>query len=261
MKRSRIGWIFLLAALVSVPPAAAQEPAQGSQAKESAEATANEPRQVVIPVGTRLGLLLQNTVNTKTAAVGDPVYFESIFPVVVNNRVVIPVGSYVRGSVTQVKRPGRIKGRGELHLRFDELILPNGYTIQLSASLASAGARQGEEVDREEGRVKGDSSKGDDARTVATTGAAGAGVGAIAGGAKGVAIGGAAGAAAGLAATLLTRGRELELPRGTTVDVVLDRPLELDAAVARFDWTGQGSALSAPDERRRERPGFPRIPF
>ncbi|MFQ5723368.1 MAG: hypothetical protein ACE5G6_02660 [Terriglobia bacterium] len=192
---------------------------------------------------------------------GDPVYFETIFPVVVDNRILIPVGSFVRGSVTHVKRPGRIRGRGELHVRFDELILPNGYTVNLSASLASTGARQGEEVDRGEGRVRSDSSKGEDVATVATTGVTGAGIGAIAGGAKGTAIGAGAGAAAGLIATLFTRGRELELPRGTTVDIEINRPLELDPTLARFDWTGQGTSLPAPEGRQSERRIFPRIPF
>jgi len=29
-------------------------------------------------------------------------------------------------TVTQVKKPGRVKGRGELYVRFDTLTLPNG---------------------------------------------------------------------------------------------------------------------------------------
>lgn len=220
-----------------------------------------EPQAVVIPAGRHIPLVLQNSISTKTAAVGDSLYFETIYPVVVDDRILIPVGSYVRGSLTEVKRPGRIRGRGELHVRFDELILPNGYTVQLHASLATTGARQGEEVDREEGRVKGDSTKSQDIGTVATTGAAGAGIGAIAGGGKGTAIGGAAGAAAGLAAVLLTRGRELELPRGTTTEIVLSRELELDSALAKFDWTGQGSGLPAPAPPQRDRPLGSRIPF
>src|SRR3970282_504623 len=148
---------------------------------------------------------------------GDPLYFETTYPDVVNTRILIPVGSFVRGTLTEVKRPGRIKGRGELHVRFDELTLPNAYTVSLTASLATTGAREGEEVDREEGSVKSDSTKGEDIGTVATTGAAGAGIGGLAGGAKGAGIGAGVGAAAGLAAVLLTRGRELELPRGAPV--------------------------------------------
>src|SRR3972149_1032754 len=203
--------MFLLAGLL-----AAQEPElKPAPAAKSAETPL---AKVVVPGGTHLPLVLQNTISTKTAEPGDPLYFETTYPVVVNNRILIPVGSFVRGTLTEVKRPGRI--RGELHVRFDELTLPNGYTVNLTASLATTGAREGEEVDREEGSVKSDSTKGQDIGTVATTGGAGAGIGAIAarGGGKGTAIGAGVGAAVGLAAVLLTRGREMELTRGTTVD-------------------------------------------
>ena len=166
-------------------------------------------------------MVLQNSVNTKNARVGDQLYFQTIYPVVVNNRILIPVGSYVRGSVTFAKRPGRIKGRGELYVRFDELTLPNGYTVKLQASLSNAGTVNNEEVNREEGGIKSDSSKAEDIGTVATSGAAGVGIGAAIGrgSGKGMGIGALVGVGAGLAAVLLTRGRELILPRGTTVEI------------------------------------------
>lgn len=257
---------FAPAAAPFTPPGGIQdkqEPQPQEKPAEPAAAPAEEaaPERIVLPVGTRLALILSNTINTKNSAVGDQVYFETIFPVVLNNRVVIPVGSFVRGQVTHVKRPGRVKGRGELHLRFDEIILPNGYTTSLSASLASAGAREGEEVDRKEGTVKSDTTKGEDIGTVATTTSTGASIGAIAGrNARGTAIGAAAGAAAGLAAVLLTRGKELELARGTTLDIVLDRPRELDPTLASFDWTGQATPIPAPTPQQRQR-AFPRYPF
>ncbi|MBI2956880.1 MAG: hypothetical protein HYY26_06180 [Acidobacteria bacterium] len=260
---------FLLSVLLGLLLAAAtaaQEPAQPPPDKDepaAQEPAEEEPATVVIPVGTHIPLVLQNSVNTKTAEPGDFVYFETIYPVVVNNRILIPVGSFVRGTVTQVKRPGRIKGRGELHVRFDDLTLPNGYTTRLSASLASAGTVNDEEVDRTEGSVKSDTTKGEDVGTVAGTTAAGAGIGAIAGRGKGTAIGAGAGAAAGLAWILLTRGREVVLARGTTLDIVLDRPLELDAALARFDWTGQPTSLpgAPPASNQTRRPIGSRIPF
>ena len=222
-----------------------------------------ESATVTIPAGTHLPLVLHNSVNTKTAAPGDSLYFETIYPVVVENRILIPVGSFVRGSLTEVKRPGRVKGRGELHVRFDELTLPNGYTVKLTASLGTANAGQGEEVQREEGVVKGDSTKADDLGTVATTTGTGAGLGGLTSGSrKGVGIGAGIGAAAGLAAVLLTRGKELELPRGTTVEIVFSRSLELDATIAKFDWTGQPSSLPGPGSREQgRRAQYPRIPF
>lgn len=235
-----------------------EKPKPEEPAAEAAAAT------VVIPAGTHIPLVLQNSVNTKTAQVGDPLYFESVYPVVVNNRILIPVGSFVRGTLTQVKRPGRVKGRGELHVRFDELTLPNGYTVNLSASLAGAGAGQNEEVDRQEGGIKSDSTKSEDIGVVAGGGAVGAGIGAATtrGGGTGTGLGAGLGGAAGLAYVLLTRGKELELPRGTTVDIELSRPLELDAAMAQFDWTGQSSGVPGPAPRERNRrPIGRRIPF
>lgn len=252
--------------LLLATAAAAQEPDPGMESRSAALVAQEEeivPDTVTIPAGTHLPLVLQNSVNTKTAAAGDSLYFETIYPVVVENRILIPVGSFVRGTLTEVKRPGKVKGRGELHVRFDELTLPNGYTVKLAASLASAGAGQGEEVQREEGVVKGDSTKADDLGTIATTTGAGAGVGGLSTGTrKGAGIGAGIGAAAGLAAVLLTRGKELELPRGSTFEIVFSRPLELDAAIAKFDWTGQGSSLPGPATRdQRQRSQYPRIPF
>jgi type IV secretion system protein VirB10 len=46
----------------------------------------------------------------------------------------------------------------------------------------------------------------------------------------GAAIGGAAGAAGGLIYTLLTRGNEIVIPEGTSVEMVLQRSLVLEAA-------------------------------
>ncbi|MEO7143589.1 MAG: hypothetical protein ABI165_08820, partial [Bryobacteraceae bacterium] len=62
--------------------------------------------------GTKIPLSLINSVSTKHSAEGDRVYLETVFPVMSNGRIVIPTGSYVSGTVTQVKRPGRVKGRG-----------------------------------------------------------------------------------------------------------------------------------------------------
>src|SRR5215813_2761379 len=72
----------------------------------------------VVDPGTKIPLSLINTISTKHSAEGDRVYLETSFPVLVNGRIVIPVGSYVAGTVTQIKKPGRVKGRGELYVRF-----------------------------------------------------------------------------------------------------------------------------------------------
>ena len=130
----------------------------------------------------------------------------------------------MRGKITEVLRPGRVKGKGELTLNFQMLVLPSGLNIPIYTSLGGAGGagnRKGEAT------VQGESSKGDDAKTVGTTAVEGAAIGAIASrSAKGAAVGGAGGAAVGAAEVLLIRGKDLVLDPGTTIEIVLDRPIE-----------------------------------
>jgi len=178
---------------------------------------------VVVPAGTVIPVTLTSRISTKNARDGDGIYGKTVFPITVNNKIVIPEGSFVRGKVTEIRRPGRVKGKGELTLNFQTLVLPGGITVPIYTSLGGvggAGERKGEAT------VQGDSSKGEDAKTVGTTAAQGALIGVIADRGRGAAVGGGVGAAAGTAAVLLTRGKDLVLEPGTTIEIVLDRPVE-----------------------------------
>jgi type IV secretion system protein VirB10 len=174
-----------------------------------------------------VAVVLENGISTRNAKAGDSVYLRTNFPITQNNRVVIPIGSYVRGELLESKRPGRVKGRGEFRMKLTTLIFPTGYTVSLIGAPRTADSG-GKETTDSEGRVNGPDGKGKDAETVATTTAAGAGIGAIAGSAKGLGIGAGAGSLAGLAAVLLTRGPEAQLPRGSTLDIELERDLTLE---------------------------------
>ncbi|MGB8522650.1 MAG: hypothetical protein WCD43_06770 [Candidatus Acidiferrales bacterium] len=212
--------------------------------------------RIAVPGGTHIPLVLHNAISTRSARPGDPVYFETLFPVMIDGRVAIPAGSYVSGEVTESKRPGRVKGRGELMIRLKTLILPNAYMVDLNAVPSNAGTG-GNETTNNEGKIIGDSNKSGDIGTVAKTTGAGAGIGAIAGGARGAGIGAGIGAAVGLTAVLLTRGPEAELPRGSTVEAVLDRAILLDADKVQFTGPGQASTLAGPPNREPPRS----IPF
>jgi type IV secretion system protein VirB10 len=228
-------------------------PAQPSSTAASPAAVASLPKYFEVPSGTRLPLVLHNAISTRSAQPGDPVYLETLFPIVIDSRILIPAGSYVSGEVTEAKRPGRIHGRGEIKIKLDNLILPNGYQASFNASPTGAGTGGNESVGKE-GAIKGDSNKAGDAGTVLETTAAGAGLGGIVGqSARGAGIGAGAGAAAGLLAVLLTRGPEAELPRGTTLDVVMNRPLYLLSSKANFTTPGQASTLAGPPNREPQR--------
>jgi len=206
---------------------------------------ADAPQTYTVQTGTRLPLGLINTVSTKRSVPGDRIYAETVVPIVVNSHIVIPPGSYVTGTVTEIKRPGRMRGKAELYVRFDSLTLPNGVTRDFRSRLGSIDARGDEKLDQREGTVKGDSNKGGDARVIGEAAVTAASIGAIAGSSAGRAgmgagVGGAAGAAAGILAVLLTRGPDASLAKGSTIEMVLDRPLLFDANELNF--TGGATA-------------------
>ncbi len=243
----------------ATPPAASPAPDSAAPANSATTAPASSPgpagapAALELPVGTHLPLVLHNGISTRTAKVGDPVYFETLFPVMLNGKVIVPAGSYVSGEITESKRPGRVKGRGEIMMRLQTLILPNAYMVSFAGAPSNA-STGGNETTDSEGKIIGDSDKAGDAGTVAQTTAAGAGIGGLAGRSlTGVGVGAGIGAAAGLAAVLLTRGPEAEMPRGTTLDAVLDRPLSFDSSKITFTGPGQASALAGPENRETQR--------
>ncbi len=204
---------------------------------------AQDPAPFLIEAGTKVPLVMINSVSTRHAAEGDRLYLETSFPILANGRIVIPPGSYVAGTITSAKRGGRVKGKAELFLRFDSLTLPNGVTRDFRARVGGIDGRSSQQLDRSEGKITADSTKGADARTIGEGAAGGASIGVIAGSVAGragmgVGVGAAAGAAAGLMGVLLTRGQDVVLARGTTVEMVLDRNLMFQTSELDFSQAG-----------------------
>ena len=220
------------------------------------------PESWTVERGTKVPLALINSVSTKNSAAGDRIYLQTVYPVMVDGRMVIPPGSFVNGTVTDVKRPGKVKGRGEIYIRFDAMILPNGTTRDFRARVGSLDGRASEELDREEGRVKSEGNKSGDARTVGEAAAAGTSIGVMAGSVAGrpglgAGAGAAAGAAAALAGILMTRGPEAQLAAGSVVEMVLDRNLQFTAEELGRPPVPQGQMIvpgagPAPSVRERQ---------
>jgi hypothetical protein len=183
-----------------------------------------------IPQGSHALLRLVNSVTTRTAREGDYVYMRTATPIVANGQIVVPVDSYVQGVVSQSKRSGRVNGRAELALRIETLTLPSGKVIKVSPHLSSVDSEgTDQKVDTKESGIQQGGSKGVDAERVAKISATGAAIGGIADRSwSGAGIGGGAGGAVGLAYVLLTRGREVELRQGSTIDVVFERAVVVD---------------------------------
>jgi type IV secretion system protein VirB10 len=215
--------------------------------------------------GTRILLNLINSISTKNAAEGDRVYLETAFPVLVDGKLVIPTGSYVTGTVTQVKRAGKVKGRSSLFIRFDSLTLVNGVTRDFRARPSTLDGDQRGNLDRSEGKIKGDSDKLGDATKIATGASYGAMIGGVASGAKGAGLGAGAGAVAGLIGVLMSRGPETVLERGSTMEMLLDRQLQFREDEVPVGVAGPHQLVQPPRSRDSKNsksgtwPGAPRL--
>jgi type IV secretion system protein VirB10 len=226
-----LGVLVLLSSFV-----VAQEGTQTSASPAFTPGTSHAvAHEITIPAGTKVPIALRNAISTKSSHEGDPVYAQTTFPVVIDEHIVIPAGTYMQGRISSIKPAGRIKGRAEVLMHFTTLIYPSGYTVVLPGSLEDAPAVDKARVKDKEGTIKADSDKGQKAATVAVPAAEG---GAIAGGlATGSRVGALAGAgigaAAGVVGAMLTHGNEVKLMPGTTLEVVLQRDVQVDASRIR----------------------------
>lgn len=172
-------------------------------------------REVVVPAGTTLRVRLRNALASDTSAVEDPVRATIEAPVTIAGAAAVPSGAEVTGTVTSVRRSGKVKGRASLAFQFDRL---NAWDERYDVQSARV-SRQARATKRK------------DATKIGIGAGAGALVGAIAGGGKGAAIGTAVGGGAGTGVVLATRGEEVRLPSGTVVTTKLTAPLTMRVPV------------------------------
>ena len=224
----------------SVPPASAA-PSQAASAPQDATANsvpapaapAPDPNAAVIPAGTKIPLLLKQAISTKNAREGDAVYAETAFPFVLNDRILVPAGTYVQGKIMRTQPAGRAGSkRAEMLIHFTSLIFPSGYTVMLPASIENTPGADDKGVKDEEGTIQQDKDTGkrieDAAKGAAVGGTVGSIGGAAAGGLNGARYGGVAGIAAGVAWALLKHGPELKLDVGTSLEMEVQRDIPVD---------------------------------
>jgi len=208
--------------------------AQTQQKNSSAPALIQGPHKsvsdVVIPAGTHIPIALKNTISTKSNREGDPIYAQSTFPVAVNDKIIVPVGTYVQGKIISIKPAGHIKGRAEVLIHFTSLIYPSGYTVMLPGAIENAPGVDNAKVKDQEGTIQGDSNKAKSAATIAGPAANGALIGAVARGGEGALIGAGIGGAIGTTIAALTHGNEVKMGPGTTLEVVLQRDVPVDGS-------------------------------
>ncbi len=179
-----------------------------------------------VPAGIEIQATLQNELSTKTSHYGDK--FTAIVSQPVNatdGSVGIPAGSKITGEVIeseQGKTVALLRGRGKINIRFRDLILPDGSTLPLNASLESVHNMKA----NEEGQVQG----GIGGKTAAKDVGVGAGLGTVAGLIFGSALKGLAiGAIAGGGYMLATKGKDVEIPANSGMVLRLEQALYVPA--------------------------------
>lgn len=218
--------LLVMAAILSLLASAQMVPSGAAGDHKAATAAP----ALVIPSGTKVPLKLDHAISTKESRDGDAVYAETTFPVVVNDRVLIPSGTYVQGRISRIQRAGRVKGRAEVQMHFTTLIYPSGYTVMLPGAIENAPGVDDTNMKGNEGTIRGDSQTAEKVGTIAGTTATGTVIGAATSGAKGALIGTGIGGAVGSAIALLTRGHDVKIDAGTTLEMVIQRDIPVDAS-------------------------------
>ncbi|MGB8062727.1 MAG: hypothetical protein WCF26_12590 [Candidatus Sulfotelmatobacter sp.] len=241
----RVTWLMLLTSALAwgqgaqspkpadapAPPANQAAPANQASTPHSA---ASDPNAAVIPAGTKVPLTLAQAISTKNAREGDAVYAQTAFPLVLNERILIPAGTYIQGKIMHTENAGRSKKRAEILIHFTSMIYPSGYTVMLPGSIDNTPGADNKGVKDSEGTIQQDKDTGkrveDAAKGAAVGGTVGSIAGVAAGGLNGARYGGLAGIAGGVAWALLKHGPELKLEVGTSIEMEIQRSITVDAS-------------------------------
>ena len=170
-------------------------------------------RQVTIPAGTVLHLRVNRGFGSDISRAEDSVPATLERPIVIGGRTVLRSGSLASGYVVQATRPGKVKGRGRVAVRFTRI--------------TPAGANAGYNMQTRSWAAVAPATKKKDALTIGLPAAGGAVVGGLVKGKKGAGIGALVGGGAGTAAVLSTRGKDVSIGRGATLRVPLTAPLTI----------------------------------
>ena len=177
---------------------------------ESAGASAAGLREVTLPAGTVLPVDLETAIGSDISRVEEPVQGRLRHSVSLNGVQVLPAGMAVNGFVTAAQRPGKVKGRGYIAVRFTELDTPGpGMTEIHTAAIGHLAP----------------ATKGKDAVKIGAPAAAGAVIGSLVGGKGGAGAGALIGGGAGTGYVLATRGKDVRIAKGADLSVRLTAPV------------------------------------
>jgi len=202
-------------------------------------ASSNE--KILIPAGTRIGVVLENGISTRSAKRATRCTCKRRFPITQNNRIVIPVGSYFAEN-HRFQAAGKDQGEGRIRLRLNTLILPTVTPVESERGATQRGFGGKETwIPKERSPARVEKGK---TPVRSRDNAAGAGIGAIASRtAKGAGIGAVSARRRDSLRYCCRAAPKRKLPRGSTMDIVLERELSLDASQIQFTNLGHAPGV------------------
>ena len=192
------------------PPAPRVEERTAPEPVRAPEPPARSFEELVVSSDSVIGFQTETRISSETARVEDRIEGRVTRDVRVGDRVAIPAGTKIIGSVMQVDRGGKVKERAHLGIRFHTLVLADGTRLPIST----------ETISRD-----GESPKASSSQKIGGAAVGGAILGAILGGGKGMAIGAGVGAGAGGAAVAASDRNAATLPAGTAMTVRILQPI------------------------------------
>jgi hypothetical protein len=219
MKRfiGSIGALLLMATAINSGCSGgnAEENARTAQAAAARQDSKPRYETMVIPSGTNVVASLNTPLSTKTGATGDQFNATTIEPITVGGKTVIPAGARIRGALQNVQASGRLQGRAQMTLAFNEIVDSDGKAHVISALPLT---------------LQADSGTRDDVEKIAAGAIAGAIIGGIADGKDGALKGTAIGAGVGTVVVLVTKGDDIELDPGQRLNIQMTAPTSIVVA-------------------------------
>lgn len=169
-----------------------------SDGVETAEAIARDNASTAtLPAGTRLVIRLTDTIDSNRHGAGHRFRGQLEGALVVNGNQVVPRGTFVHGRIAQARQAGRVAGSSELSIEFTDLMLDDVLVPIATGDITAQTSGEG-------GQTAGRTARA-------------AAIGGLIGGSSGARTG----ARVGVGASILTRGANINIPRGTVVETVL----------------------------------------
>ncbi len=230
--------LLLTSALMAEPPGQTKKPSPAAPAKQKAVATEKATPQlssrptmsIALPMGTAVRMRLEQALSADKNSRGDEFTGRITQDVIVDGKTVIPHGSSLTGSVTYASGAKRFAGRPSLELLPQTVILPDGVTVPIIATVVDTSDPKRFDVN-DEGRINGQRrNSGDNIELAAGTGV-GLVTGAIFGGAKGSLIGAVTGAGITTVHSLMKK-HSMTVPAGTEIIMEISGPVTGTQAAA-----------------------------